>query len=127
RIVNILSLFNQLQLSFPKQDIYMEIKDKQIEQNNGVFCLSSDYPIKKIDNLLKPIDVSISISDLVPLITGRKSALDLYFMGKLRVIQTQSNSGSNQSEKIINSLDKIPPIVHEIDKIFPKQITFSWN
>jgi len=62
------------------------------------------------------IDAIISISDLVPLISGRKSSFELYLTGKLII---------PENETIFNSKNLAPPIISEFNKIFPKMTTFG--
>ncbi len=117
RIVNLEKVLNKICKEFPDQDIYLKVSDDLINNNNGIFLLSKSK-IERIESYSGKIDAIISISDLVPLVTGRKSSFELYLSGKLTV---------PENETIYNSKNLAPQIISEFDKIFPKVNTFSFS
>ena len=117
RIVNLEKILDKICKEFPDQDIYLNVSDDLINKNNGIFRFSKSK-IERVESYSGNIDAAISISDLVPLITGRKSSFELYLSGKLTV---------PGNETIYNSKNLAPQIICEFDKIFPKLITFSFS
>ena len=67
-----------------------------------------------MDDTPEKFDVSIRISDLVPLITGRKSARELYLTGKLTI----------PGGMVVENSENIPSIILSLKKLFPKQVTY---
>jgi predicted acetyltransferase len=115
RIVNLEKVLNKICKNFPDQDIYLEVSDEILSKNNGIFHFSKSK-IEKVESYSGKINANISISDLVPLVTGRKSSFELYLNGKLTI---------PENEIIYNSKNLAPQIIAELDKIFPKVYTFS--
>ena len=115
RIVNVEKVLNKICKEFPDQDIYLKVSDEILSKNNGIFLFSKSN-IEKVESYSGKIDANISISDLVLLVTGRKSSFELYLNGKLTI---------PENEKIYNSKNLAPQIIAELDKIFPKVNTFS--
>jgi len=115
RIVNLVSVLKEICKELPDKDIFLKVSDGLLNQNNGIFLISKSK-IERIDSYSGKIDAVISISDLVPLLSGRKSSFELYLTGKLTI---------PENEKIYNSKNLAPPIIAEFDKIFPKVTTFG--
>ena len=115
RIINLEKVLFKICKKFPDQDIYLKVSDDLIDKNNGIIHFSKSK-IERVDSYSGEIDANISISDLVPLISGRKSSYELYLTGKLTI---------PENEKIYNSENLAPPIIAEFDKIFPKVSTFG--
>lgn len=119
RIIDPKYVIGKLLDNHPKNKIYMKIKDELIEKNNGIYEISPNEEVEKIDksneNKYKT-DIEISIGDIVPLLTGRKSALELYYEGKLKV---------TDSDDIYHSVNHIPDIIKELDKMFCKTIAYN--
>lgn len=115
RIINLEKVLFKICKKFPDQDIYLKVSDDLIDKNNGIIHFSKSK-IERVDSYSGEIDANISISDLVPLISGRKSSFELYLTGKLTI---------PENEKIYNSENLAPPIIAEFDKIFPKVSTFG--
>ena len=116
RIVNLEKVLSKICKEFPDQDIYLEVSDDLLKKNNGIFLFSKSK-IERVESYSGKIDASISIGDLVPLVTGRKSSFELYLNGKLTV---------PGKETIHNSKNIAPQIIEKFDKIFPKVDTYSW-
>jgi len=117
RIVNLENVLNKICRIFPDQDIYLKVSDEILGKNNGIFLFSKSK-IERVESYSGKIDAYISISDLVPLVTGRKSSFELYLNGKLTL---------PESEIIHNSKNLAPQIIAEFDKIFPKVNTYSFG
>ncbi|MHA1719511.1 MAG: GNAT family N-acetyltransferase [Promethearchaeota archaeon] len=117
RIVNLEKVLRKICKKFPDKEIYLEVSDDLINENCGVFLISKKK-IGKIEKYSGKIDVKISISDLVPLISGKKSSFDLYLTGKLIIPEIKT---------IYNSKNLAPQIIFELDEIFPKMVTFSFS
>ena len=115
RIVNLESILREICKELPDKEIYLKVSDNLLKQNNGIFILSKSK-IEKFNLYSGKIDAVISISDLVPLLSGRKSSFELYLTGKLTI---------PENEKIFNSKSLAPPIISEFNKIFPKLTTFG--
>ncbi|MHA1474066.1 MAG: GNAT family N-acetyltransferase [Promethearchaeota archaeon] len=116
RIVNLEKVLSKICKELPDQDIYLEVSDNLLNNNNGIFLFSKNK-FERVETYSEKIDASISISDLVPLVTGRKSSFELYLTGKLSV---------PGNEIVSNSKNLAPQIIAEFDKIFPKVNTFSF-
>ena len=117
RIVNLEKVLSKICKKFPNQDIYLKVSDDILHKNNRIFHFSKSK-IECVESYSGKNDASISISDLVPLVTGRKSSFELYMSGKLTVPGKST---------IYNSKNLAPPIISEFDKIFPQVKTFSIN
>ena len=116
RIVNLEKVLSKICKVFPDKDIYLKVSDELLNKNNGIFLFSKSK-IERVESYPEKIDAKISISDLVPLITGRKSSFELYLNGKLTV---------QEKEVIYNSKNLAPQVIAEFDKIFPKVKTYSF-
>ena len=88
-----------------------------MSKNDGIFHFSKSK-IEKVESYSGKIDANISISDLVPLVTGRKSSFELYLTGKLTI---------PENDLIHNSKNLAPQIITELDKIFPEVNTYSFS
>ncbi|QEE15456.1 enhanced intracellular survival protein Eis [Promethearchaeum syntrophicum] len=116
RIVNLEKVLNKICKEFPDQDIYLKVSDEILNKNNGIFLFSKSK-IERVESYSGKIDAKISISDLVPLISGRKSSFELYLNGKLTV---------PKKNVIYNSKNLVPQVIADFDEIFPKVNTFSF-
>jgi len=117
RIVNLEKVLSKICKKFPDKDIYLNVSDDFLNKNNGIF-LFSQSKIERVDSYSGNVDAAISIGDLVPLITGRKSSFELYLSGKLTV---------PGNETIYNSKNLAPHIISEFDKIFPQVKTYCFS
>ncbi|QEE15457.1 enhanced intracellular survival protein Eis [Promethearchaeum syntrophicum] len=115
RIVNLESVLREICKEIQDNEIYLKVSDGLFNQNNGIYLFSKNK-IERVDSYSGKIDAALSISDLVPLLSGRKSSYDLYLTGKLTI----PGNGT-----IYNSKSLAPPIIAELDKIFPKVTTFG--
>ena len=115
RIVNLEKVLSKICKELPDKEIYLKVSDGLLNQNNGIFLLSKSE-IDRVDSYSGKIDAVISISDLIPLLSGRKSSYELYLTGKLTI---------PENETIFNSKNLAPQIITEFDKIFPKVTTFG--
>ena len=115
RIVNLEKVLIKICKKFPYKDIYLKVSDNVLDKNNGIFHFSKNK-IERVESNSGKIDAEILISDIVPLVTGRKSAFELYLTGKLTI----PGKGT-----IYNSKNLAPQIIAELDKIFPKVNTLS--
>ncbi len=117
RIVNLEKVLRKICKEIPDQDIFLKVSDDLFKKNSGIFHFSNSK-IERIESYSGKIDASISVSDLVPLVTGRKSSFEQYLSGKLTI---------PENETIYNSKNLAPQIISEFDKMFPKLITFSFS
>ena len=117
RIVNLEKVLNKICKKFLDQDIYLKVSDEILSKNNGVF-LFSKIKIERVESYSGKIDANISISDLVPLLSGRKSSFELYLTGKLTI---------PENKIIHNSKNLAPQIITKLDIIFPKVNTYSFG
>lgn len=117
RIVDVKVILEGLMCSLPKSRVCLKIEDRLIEDNNGRFIIDIDGQVNKIkDNDCPDEEIEVSISDIVPLISGRKSAVELYFEGRLRM------SGSTE---VYHSTNYLPEVIKVFDKLYPKTIAFN--
>lgn len=117
RIVNAEAVLSDVINTYPERQICIEIYDDLISENQGKYIITPEGIVNKLKiNDKIEADAKISIIDLVPLVTGRKSATELYFEGKLRL---------PNNENIYNSIKHIPDIIEEIDKLLPKSIAYN--
>lgn len=115
RILHVQTLLPSIMEEKPPEEIYLQVFDKHIAENDGIFRLAPSGDVDRMDDASKKVSASIAISDLVPLVTGRKSAQELYFTGKLTI----------PKETGIENVYSVPPIITELGKLFPKQVTYS--
>ncbi len=126
RIINVQRALQRFasKIGNAKEPIFLKVNDDQIPQNYNIYRISSsDENLDAGQNLVITVSVSnethydavISVSTLVPLLTGRKSAKELYLWGKI---------GLHAESEIANSKNAIPEIVGILDELFPKQETF---
>ncbi len=117
RIIDLEKVFNTLICQPPKNEISIYITDDLINENEGRYLISTNGKIQKLENKdIERKNIEVSISDIVPLISGRKSATQLYFEGRLKI----------SDEKIIyHSINHIPDIIKEVDEVFPKIVSFD--
>ncbi|MBU9711192.1 GNAT family N-acetyltransferase [Evansella tamaricis] len=113
RIVDFPFLLEKLVSEPPKHAISFSIKDKVLKENNNNYTLFPNG--KVIIDSDRQSEVTSTMTDIVPLLTGLKSAKELYFQGKLIV---------NQAETL-EQWPKVPQVIREIDLLFPKLTTFS--
>jgi predicted acetyltransferase len=114
RIIDFKGLLEKLIVDSPRRTISIYIKDDILIENTGTYVISTDGSVVKEDSRM--YEVSATISDFVPLITGLKSAEELYFNGKLKV---------NDMQNICQSPRSVPNVIKEIDYILPKDITYN--
>lgn len=113
RIVDFSFFVENLITEPPKQEVSFSMKDEVLIENNHNFTLlPSGKVVKQAGD---KIDVTATISDIVPLLTGLKSATELYFQGKLIV----------KEEDTVQQSREVPEIIKELDRLFPKLTTFS--
>lgn len=115
RILHVQTLLPSIMQGKPPEEIYLQVVDKHMAENDGIFRLAPSGDVERMDDASKMVNASITISDLVPLVTGRKSARDLYFTGKLAI----------PTQNVIENDDFVPPIVSMLEKLFPKHVTYS--
>ena len=113
RIINLKNLLEELLETTPRSPISIHLIDDIIVENQGFYTILPSGKVEKHNS--GDSDVTITIADIVPLLTGLKSAKELYYKGKLKV---------NGREAIVQSY-VVPEIIREIDGILPKAITFS--
>lgn len=113
RIIDFRGFLERIIEYAPKNQIYIHIIDDIIMENEGFYRILPSGEVKKESS--GNIDVTATITDIVPLLTGLKSAKELYYNGKLKVSR----------DKTIEPYNKIPEIITEIDRILPKVTTFS--
>ena len=97
----------------PRNPICIHIVDDIVAENEGFYMILPSGKIEKYDSGVE--DVTAAISDIVPLLTGLRSAKELYYKGKLKV---------NESGEIQQSY-AVPSSINELDYILPKVTTFS--
>ncbi|MHA1746380.1 MAG: GNAT family N-acetyltransferase [Promethearchaeota archaeon] len=114
RILNVQKLLPTIMEQTPEEEIFLQVYDRQIDGNNGIFRLSPSGEAARMDDIAGKVSVSIAISDLVTLITGRKSARELYLTGKLAI----------PDGVVVENSENIPPIILSLEKMFPKQVTY---
>lgn len=114
RVVDFQDVLERLIETAPIQPVCIYIKDDIINDNEGYYTISPDGNVQKEKRGRS--DVSASITDIVPLLTGLKSARTLYYDGKLKV------TGKDTIEQ---SFAALPEIIKEIDAILPKITTFT--
>lgn len=98
----------------PNKPIRIFVKDDVINANEGYYTISPDGKVLKEE--FGSSDLAVTITDIVPLLTGLKSARTLYYDGKLKVTGTKT---------IEQSFAALPSIIKEMDGILPKITTFT--
>lgn len=111
RIINVKDTIEILCTENTNDKIILKVVDPLIERNNRNFEI---FPGDKVQSTNDSPQISINVSDLSPLVTGMKSARQLYLEGKLTLPEPEN----------IEWIDKsLPEAVEIIDKIFPERIT----
>jgi len=114
RIVNVAYLLEKLNCKKICSPTSLSISDELLQKNQGTHRI--DVHGKVSSNVVHTQEATICISDVVPLLTGRMSATELFNLGKLKV--------PGQVAKYRLSQD-VPEAVRKLDTLFPKSITFS--
>ncbi|SFB07687.1 GNAT family N-acetyltransferase [Clostridium frigidicarnis] len=114
RIIDFRGLLEKLIVFPPKREISIYVKDDKLESNTGAYIISMDGKVMKEEKI--DCEVITTIHDFVPLLTGLKSAEELYYNGKLKV-------GLNENIQQSNLL--IPDCIKELTYILPKSVTYN--
>jgi len=113
RIVDFKGFLERLIEDKPKNPICIHIKDDIVTENEGFYTILPNGKVEKQRSC--DSDLTATITDIVPLLTGLKSAKELYYKGKLKV----------RENEVIDQSYIVPDIIREIDSILPKVTTFS--
>lgn len=113
RITNVERFMEKLLCYLPHKPVCFNISDEILAENNGFFTISPEGKVIKTSEA--NYHVTITISDLVPLLTGLKSAEELYYNRRLRV---------NSDDNIVQSTTTLPEVIKVINKMFPKVTTY---
>ncbi|MBV1758529.1 MAG: GNAT family N-acetyltransferase [Dethiosulfatibacter sp.] len=97
----------------PKSPICIHIKDHIIAENEAFYTILPCGEVKKESS--GKSDVTTTITDIVPLLTGLKSARELYYYGKLKVSENES----------VEQFQPVAEVIKQIDEILPKVTTYS--
>ncbi|MBU3127673.1 GNAT family N-acetyltransferase [Clostridium tagluense] len=114
RIIDFKGLLEKLIVASPRRAISIYIKDNMLEENTGAYIILMDGSVVKEDST--ECELYATIHTFVPLLTGLKSAEELYFNGKLKV---------NQGQDVYQSPLLIPDVIKELSYILPKDITYN--
>ena len=114
RILDVKKLIEELIVTSPQTPICLLVRDEFLPECQGNYSISTDGRVEKVDQ--KIADLAIAISDLAPLLTGRKSARELYLHGKLEI---------PDQPIVYHTIEKIPEIVQKFARCFPKVLTFN--
>ncbi len=113
RILNPQRLVEELMVAYPLRPLILYIKDESLPELEGKYFISTIGEVSRDDSLKE--DLIIRSTDLGQLLTGFKSAIELYLAGKLEI--------PGQAE-IVFSIKKIPETIQILDQLFPKIVTF---
>ena len=113
RIIDFKGFLESLIEKTPQSPICIHIKDDVLEENEGFYTILPSGEVKKQSSGTS--DLAAAITDIVPLLTGLKSAKELYYNGRLKV---NGSAGIEQSHSV-------PEVISEIDGLLPKVTTFS--
>ncbi len=113
RIVDFQTVLEQLITKKPEIPICIAIEDTIIKENNGFYTLLPSGRV--IRESCEPF-VSSTITDIVPLLSGLKSAEALYYNGKIRV---------NDIRNVGQNMYTVPSIIKTLDSILPKVTTYN--
>ncbi|QUI24155.1 GNAT family N-acetyltransferase [Vallitalea pronyensis] len=113
RIVDFQVALEALIIQKPEIPICMAIEDTIIKENSGFYTL---LPSGRIIRKSCECFVSSTIEDIVPLLSGLKSAETLYYNGKIRV---------NDVRNVEQNIYKLPRIIKVLDSILPKVTTYN--
>lgn len=114
RIIDVQMLIEELMVIPTSTPICLFVRDEFLPECQGKYYINTDGRVEKVDE--KIVDLTIAISDLAPLLTGRKSPGELYLHGKLEI--------PNQPI-VYHTIQKIPEIVQTLERCFPKVLTFN--
>lgn len=113
RITNLEKVLERLIHNCPKAPICIYIWDDIITENSGYYTISIDRKVTK--SYIGNMDCKINITDIVPLLSGLKSAKELYYSDMLKV----------NVMDVSQSRDSLPNVISELDTILSKTVTFS--
>lgn len=114
RITDFQSFLEKSLCRMPSKPICMYIQDDILKENSGF------YTILPTGNVIRSEEqrcyISCTISDIVPFLSGLKSAEELYYNGKLKV---NRDNNAHQSRMFL------PEIIKEISYVLPKVVTYN--
>lgn len=114
RVINLSELLNTLIEKAPQKQLSIFVKDDILKENEGYYVISTKGKVTK-ETEAKP-DIITTINDIVPLLTGLKSAEELYRQERLKVME---------DEALVKGARFIPEVIKELGDLLPKITTFS--
>jgi len=115
QILDIEYVINQILpvLELPEESLEIKFIDDQIKENNKIIALSKSG-VKTIKK--RTCDLTMAVSDFVPILTGKYNFSDLYKRGRIKM-QSFPNPYWN---------DMLHPYqIKALDKVFPKIMTHN--
>ncbi len=112
RILSPVAVISELMNKKIPDRVIIEIEDRNLPQNNLSLSVGNGEVVTSTDRH----GFSISISDLVPIVTGRISASRLWRMGKL---------GKGECGKLSWGITEVPLDVQILDSLFPRITTHN--
>ncbi len=100
-------------LELHEEAVEIKFTDKQIKENNTVLSISKNG-VKRLNK--KTGDLQMTVSDFVPILTGKTSFSDQFRKGKIK----EGAFPNPNWNKVLH-----PHIIKVMDKVFPKTVTHN--